>query len=221
MSASEMISFEQPTAEPPVRGFLHLPATPSGDGVVLTHGAGSNCEAPLLTAVATALCECGFIVLRCDLPFRQLQPHGPPPRGSAERDQEGLLRAVEALRGEALGDVYLGGHSYGGRQASMLAALRPGLVAGLLLLSYPVHPPTRPDVIRTAHFPELRAPALFVHGSRDPFASMEEITAALNLIPAATELVAVEGAGHDLLTGKNRRNLPRQIAESFRTLVGL
>src|SRR5579859_1130350 len=72
-----------------VRGFLHLPGGPVEDGLVLTHGAGSSCTAPLLASLADALCASDIAVLRCDLPFRQARPSGPPPRGSAERDQEG------------------------------------------------------------------------------------------------------------------------------------
>jgi predicted alpha/beta-hydrolase family hydrolase len=84
----------------------------------------------------------------------------------------------------------------------MLAAETPGLVEGLLLLSYPLHPPKKPQQLRTAHFPNLRTPALFVHGTRDDFGSIEEMRAALQLIPAATTLVPIEGAGHDLNRGK-------------------
>jgi predicted alpha/beta-hydrolase family hydrolase len=112
--------------------------------------------------------------------------------------------------------MYLGGHSYGGRQASMLAAGDPGLVEGLLLLSYPLHPPQRPSELRTAHFPRLQTPALFVYGVRDGFGSMEEMTAALKLIPARTELLAIDGAGHELMTKRNQNELPRMIAEAFR-----
>jgi predicted alpha/beta-hydrolase family hydrolase len=202
--------------QPPVRGFLHLPANPSGDVLVLTHGAGANCNAPLLVALATAFCDAGLAVLRCDLPFRQARPHGPPQPGSAARDQQGLRAAVASLRQQASGRVFLGGHSYGGRQASMLAAAEPGLVDCLLLLSYPLHPPRRPAELRTAHFPRLQTPALFVHGVRDGFGSIDELSAALALIPARTELLPIPSAGHELLTKQNRDNLPQKIAEAFR-----
>ncbi len=182
---------------PSVRGFLHQPAVASGHAVVLSHGAGSNSRAPLLVAVSEALTEAGFAVLRCDLPFRQARPKGPP-AGSAALDREGLRRAVLAVRRIAAGRVLLGGHSYGGRQASLLAASDPAVADGLLLLSYPLHPPQNPVQLRTAHLPQLRTPALFVHGSRDPFGSLEEMRAALALIPAATELAAIDGSAHDL-----------------------
>jgi hypothetical protein len=123
-----------------VRGFLHTPATPSGDGLVLTHGAGANCQAPLLVALANEFSERGLTVLRFDLPFRQLRPHGPPIRGSAERDQQGVQHAIESMRKLVPGRVFAAGHSYGGRQSSICAASNPKLADGLLLLSYPCIP---------------------------------------------------------------------------------
>jgi uncharacterized protein len=80
----------------------------------------------------------------------------------------------------------------------MLAAAVPKLAAGLLLLSYPLHPPKRSAEMRTGHFGQLNTPALFVHGTRDPFGSVEEMRAALGLIAGRHELVVIEGAGHDL-----------------------
>ncbi len=101
----------------------------------------------------------------------------------------------------------------------MLAAARHGLVEGLVLLSYPLHPPRRPAELRTAHFPSLRTPALFIHGTRDGFGSLEEMTAALKLIPARTQLVPVAGAGHSLITARNRDELPRAVVEAFTALM--
>jgi hypothetical protein len=212
--------FREGSGEAAIRGFLHRPDGAGSDGLVLTHGAGANCNAPLLVALAEAFCAAGVTVLRCDLPFRQARPQGPPPRGSAERDQQGLRAAVEAMRTIAPGRVFLGGHSYGGRQASMLAAAEPGLVAALLLLSYPLHPPERPDQMRTAHFPELKTPALFVSGVRDGFATREEMETALKLIPVRTELLTVAGAGHELVTKRNRDEVVRVVTEVFRSFAG-
>jgi predicted alpha/beta-hydrolase family hydrolase len=184
-----------------VRGFLHEPEHPNGDGLVITHGAGSNSDTTLLKAVAVAFAEAGVVTLRCDLPFRQQRPKGPPFPAQAERDREGLRRAVEALREIAGGRVFLGGHSYGGRQATMLAAEEPNVADALLLLSYPLHPPHKPQAPRTGHFGSIQTPALFVHGTRDTFGTMEEMRAALTLIPARTDLAEVEGAGHSLKPG--------------------
>jgi predicted alpha/beta-hydrolase family hydrolase len=198
-----------------VRGFLHTPASAGGDGLALTHGAGASCAAPLLVALAAAFCDAGWTVLRCDLPFRQALPHGPPPRGSAEKDQQGLRAAVAAMRRQGAARVFLGGHSYGGRQASMAAA-DAGLVEALLLLSYPLHPPQRPEELRTAHFASLETPAMFVSGARDGFGTIDEMTVALKLIPARTMLMPVASAGHELLTKGNREKLPGMVVEAFR-----
>ena len=184
-----------------VRGYLHK-ADGAGDGMVLTHGAGGNCNAPLLLAVAAAFQASGVTVLRCDLPFRQQRPSGPPRPADSAKDREGLRAAVAALRAIVSGRITLAGQSYGGRQASMLAAEEPELVEGLMLLSYPLHPPGKPAQLRTAHFPQLRTRAMFVQGSNDPFGSIEEIQAALTLIPAIRTLTIVDGAGHDLRRGK-------------------
>ncbi len=198
-----------------VRGYQHVPEHPSGDGLVLTHGAGANCQAPLLVALARTFCNSGYAVLRCDLPFRQLRPHGPPIRGSAKCDQLGLMRAIESMTKHVSGRVFAGGHSYGGRQATLLLASEPGLVDGLLLLSYPLHPPRNPKQLRTEHFSRLHTPALFVHGARDGFATHEELTQSLTLIPAKTRLLEIPSAGHELLSKRNAETLPQEIVQSF------
>src|SRR6202030_331823 len=173
-SVSMYREFSDLSAEPAVRGFLHGPSLPRGDALVLTHGAGANCQSKLLIALADTFAGAGYMVLRCDLPFRQSRPHGPPFPAMPARDREGLRRAVEVLRSQSAGRIFLGGHSYGGRQGSMLAAEQPQLVAGLVLLSYPLHPPRKPLELRTGHFSQLHIPALFVHGGRDPFGSHDE-----------------------------------------------
>lgn len=217
MTAPEPRPFEDTSGSTPVRGYLHIPASASGanDGFVLTHGAGADCRSPLLVALATAFCESGLTVLRCDLPFRQLRSYGPPPRGSSPRDQQGLRQAIEIIKQQIQGRVFLGGHSYGGRQGSMLAASEPALVDALLLLSYPLHPPKRPDELRTAHFPALRTPTLFVHGTNDAFGTVEELRASLKLIPTMTGLLPISNAGHELMTARNRADLPKLVTEAF------
>lgn len=216
---SSAVPFVDLSTEPGVRGFLHEPAQDRDKGgwLVLTHGAGANCQSKLLLAVATAFAEGGLTVLRCDLPFRQARPHGPPFPGGAAQDRAGLRRVVALLRERARGRVFLGGHSYGGRQATMLASEEPALVEGLLLLSYPLHPPRKPEQLRVSHFPNLKTPALFVHGTRDPFGSVAEMKSGLELIPARKLLLEVDGAGHDLLSKKAASDLPGKIVEAAQT----
>jgi len=107
----------------------------------------------------------------------------------------------------------MGGQSYGGRQASLLAAESPELADGLLLLSYPLHAPGKPTQLRTAHLPKIQVPVLFVHGSCDPFGSFEEMRKAIALIPSRTRLIEVDGVGHDL--GKDRAGLAQRIVKEF------
>lgn len=212
---------------PAVRGFLHRPEKAAGDALILAHGAGGDSHAPLLVALCEEFARHGFAALRCDLPFRQARPSGPP-RGSDKEDRAGLKRAVEVMRKEVPGRVFLGGLSYGGRQATILVAeLREDatqLVDGLLILSYPLHPPGRPEQLRTRHLPQLRVPALFVSGDKDPFGSPEELEAALRLIPGKPELMIVAGAGHDLGYGKRAKSksaeLPQRISERFLEMTG-
>lgn len=230
--------------EPHVRGFLHTPDAANGKVFVLTHGAGGNAQAPLLRALADTFASAGYTVLRCNLPYRQARSFGPPGPADAPRDRAGLRNAIQVMKkmlNEAAGaprltgfaesgndssrepqhQIFLGGHSYGGRQSSMLCAEEPALVAGLLLLSYPLHPPRRPEQQRTQHLPDLRTPTLFVHGTRDPFGSIEELQQAMKMIPAKTKLLTVEGAGHDLgFKGKVKEgNLPATILAEFEVLV--
>ncbi len=201
--------------EAPVRGFLHRGAEAGASFVVLTHGAGGNCNAPLLVALADKFAASGLSTLRCDLPYRQRRPKGSPSPSDAKHDQAGLRRAVELMKKQFAGRAFLGGVSYGGRQASMLVAAEQTLVDGLLLLSYPLHPPGRPAQLRTAHFPNLRTPVLFVSGTRDPFGSIPELEVAIKLVHAPTRLLPVEGAGHSLLQKSNREDLPQKVVHEF------
>lgn len=195
MAATSVARFEQDG----VRGYLHrVPG--AVDGLVITHGAGGDCEMALLKVVAEAFVARGVTVLRCDLAFRQKGKMPSPATGPADRAS--LREAVTAMRALVPGRVFLGGQSYGGRQASMLAAEDASIADKLLLLSYPLHPPGKPEQLRTAHLPQLTIPSVFVHGRTDPFATSEELRAAIALIPAPVELIDIEGAGHDLKRGK-------------------
>jgi uncharacterized protein len=207
--------FSDASVEPAIRGYLQRPDKANGDGLILSHGAGSNAQAPLLVAIAEEFARAGFTVLRCDLPYRQAKSYGPPGPGDAAKDRAGLKNSVLALRKIAPGRIFLGGHSYGGRQSTMLCAEQPGIAEGLLLLSYPLHPPRKPGQLRTQHLPDLHTPCLFVEGTRDPFGTVEEMEKAIQLIPAKTRLLKVEGAGHDL--GFKKKMGGKALAETVRT----
>jgi uncharacterized protein len=211
-----------PYSEGSVTGFLHQPVGPVGGGLVLTHGAGLNCQAPLLVALADEFARHGILVLRCDLAFRKKRAVGPPFPAAAAADREGLREAVAQLTRRVPSSVFLGGHSYGGRQASILMTEPdPPKVAALLLLSFPLHPPRKPEQLRSSHFPALTTPAFFFHGTRDSFGSPGELEKALALIPGSTpsRLVLAEKAGHELAAGRDP--IPPLCVSEFLRFAGL
>lgn len=157
----------------------------------LTHGAGSDCNSALLLQVEAGLTKAGHRAFRYNLTGQVQRP---------EANREVIRRKLAELRAEFPGErLIAGGHSYGGRQTTMVAAESPELLDGLLLLSYPLHPPRKPEELRTAHFPDIRTPALFIHGTRDQFGLPEAMERAISLIPAPARLVLIDRAGHGLI----------------------
>lgn len=180
-----------------IGGIAHEPAGAPAGVVVLTHGAGGSRESPMLIRICEQWASQGWLAVRYNLPYRRRRPKGPP-SGSAAGDREGIVEALAAARALADGPLIAGGHSYGGRQTSMVAADNPGLVALLTPFSYPLHPPGKPDRLRTEHFGALTAPTVFTQGSADPFGTIEELRTAARLIPAPVQIVEITGARHDL-----------------------
>lgn len=176
-------------------------------GLLLAPGAGSDRDHSCLVAIEVGVAP--LPVVRMDFPYRKAGRRAPdraPVLLAAMRTEvDGFAGAL----GVDHGRLVLGGRSMGGRMASMLAAGDgPGAspspigervpAAGLVLVSYPLHPPGKPENLRTEHLPRLTVPCLFVHGTRDPFASPDELTAATAAIPGAVTHVWIEGGRHDL-----------------------
>jgi predicted alpha/beta-hydrolase family hydrolase len=200
-----------------IAGVAHQPTgTPSGV-VVLTHGAGGSRESPLLQRVCDEWARRGWLAVRYNLPYRRRRPKGPP-SGSAATDRAGIVEAISVCRGLAGGPLIAGGHSYGGRQTSMVVASGEALVDVLTLFSYPVHPPGKPERARTEHLPELTVPTVFTHGTSDPFGTIAELRAAAALIAAPTEVVEITGARHDL--GSKTLDVPALAVDAALGLLG-
>ena len=192
-----------------IAGIAHEPDdTPSGV-VVLTHGAGGSRESALLQKICDEWARRGWLAVRYNLPYRRRRPKGPP-SGSAATDRAGIVEAIAVCRDLADGPLLAGGHSYGGRQTSMVVAdcveSAAQVVDLLTLFSYPVHPPGKPERARTEHLPDIPVPTVFTHGTSDPFGSIDEVRAAAALITATTEIVEITGARHDL--GSKTLNVP-------------
>lgn len=165
---------------------------PSFD-VLLAPGASADRNQPALLALDHALGRVGGNVLRMDFPYRKAgrrAPDRPPVLLAAVRAELDGLRGPDDRR-------FLGGRSMGGRICSMVVA--DGLAAaGLILLSYPLHPPGRPERLRTEHFGGLRCPCLFVSGTKDAFGTPDELEAASAAIPGRVTHHWIDGKGHDL-----------------------
>jgi len=180
-----------------IAGIAHEPdGTPSGV-VVLTHGAGGSRDSALLQQLCDEWARRGWLAVRYNLPYRRRRPKGPP-SGSGATDRAGILEAIAVCRDLADGPLIAGGHSYGGRQTSMVVAEDARPVDVLTLFSYPVHPPGKPERARTEHLPDIVVPTVFTHGTSDPFGTLDEVRAAAALISAPTDIVEITGARHDL-----------------------
>ena len=187
-----------------IAGIAHQPnGTPAGV-VLLTHGAGGSRESPLLIAICDQWAARGWLAVRYNLPYRRRRPTGPP-SGSAD-DLAGIVEAVALAHSLTDRPVIAGGHSYGGRLTSMAVAQGLIDVDTLTLFSYPLHPPGKPDRLRTEHLDAITVPTVFTHGSTDPFGSITELRTAAALIPAPIEIVEIAGARHDL--GSKTLNVP-------------
>lgn len=157
--------------------------------LLLTPGASADRTQPALVAIDEAATGIGLVVERIDLPRRRADALVGVVRDAAA--------ALAARAGVAADAVFLGGRSLGGRVCSM--AVAEGLpAAGLVLVSYPLHPPGKPDKPRTAHLPLLDVPCLFVSGTRDAFGTPAELEAATASIPGPVTHVWVEGGDHGL-----------------------
>lgn len=184
--------------------------------LLLTPGAGAGRDQSSLVAVEEALRPEGVAVERMDFPYRRAgrrSPDRPPVLVAAVREGAEALARRTGLPPER---VFVGGRSMGGRMCSM--AVAQGLPAkGLILVSYPLHPPGRPDKQpeRTAHFPALPPglPCLFVSGTSDAFGTPDELTEATKTIPGSVEFVWVEGGDHGL------RRRDQEVAEAVRHWV--
>lgn len=165
--------------------------------LLLTPGAGADRTQPSLVAIDEALSAKRIVVERMDFPYRlagRRAPDRPPVLLAAVQAGAAALAQRAKCRPAS---IALGGRSMGGRICSM--AVADGLpAAALVLISYPLHPPGKPDQLRTDHFPAIEVPCLFVSGTRDAFGTPEELTKATKAIKGAVTHVWIEGGDHGL-----------------------
>lgn len=181
-------------------------------GLVLAPGASAGRDQPALVSIDDAVSATGVRVARIDFPYRlagRRAPDRPPVLLATVVDAAQTLAATLRV---APRRIALGGRSMGGRMCSM--AVADGLrAAALVLVSYPLHPPGRPDRLRTEHFAALEVPCLFLSGTRDAFGSPAELEAATATIPGPVTHVWLEGGDHGL------RGKDAQVAATVRDWV--
>lgn len=187
-------------------------------GLLLTPGAGASRESPALVTVEQTLADAvpPLPVRRVDFPYR-LEGRRMPDRAPVA---VGHLRTEAAAWADELGvgtdRLLLGGRSYGGRMCSM--AVAEGLpAAGLVLLSYPLHPPGRPEKLRVEHFGRIEVPTLFVSGDKDPFGTPDELASHVAAIPGAVTTVTLSGA-HDMRGVAREKAVAQAVATWVATL---
>jgi len=175
--------------------------------LLLAPGAGSDRNNPCLRAIEAAVAP--LPVSRMDFPYRKAGRRAPdraPVLLDAVRAEAAALAAGAGVKPAS---IVLGGRSMGGRMCSMAVAGVAGVdclpgateplpAAALVLISYPLHPPGKPDQLRVAHLAALNVPCLFIHGTRDPFATPDELTAATAGIPGPVTHIWIDGGRHDL-----------------------
>ncbi len=164
--------------------------------LILTPGAGTSADHPGLVAIDNDL-DGDLPVRRFDFAYRRAGKRAPPKAPGLVAEIVVAAQEFANELGVATEQIVLGGRSMGGRICSL--AVAGGLPsAGLVLMAYPLHPPGKPDRMRTDHFPDLRIPCLFVSGTRDEFGTPAEFNAAVSTIPGPVQQVWCDGARHDL-----------------------
>ncbi|MCU1360638.1 MAG: hydrolase of the alpha/beta-hydrolase fold family [Ilumatobacteraceae bacterium] len=158
--------------------------------LLLFPGAGSSSDHSSLVAIEQAIAP--MQCRRADFPYRKLGRRAP------DRPPVLLQAVVDEATAMGPGPLVLGGRSMGGRICSMAVADGSVAAVGLVLISYPLHPPGKPDRLRVEHLPSIVVPCLFIHGTKDPFGSPAELQQWTATIPGAVTHVFVEGKGHDL-----------------------
>jgi predicted alpha/beta-hydrolase family hydrolase len=180
-----------------------LPAT-----LILAHGAGAPQLHPFMVSFARGLSERGFDVVTFNFLYAEQRRKVPDRMPQLMACYRVVIDAARAQLPSARERLFIGGKSMGGRAATHVAAADAALVlAGLVLLGYPLHPPGRPDQLRDAHLPDVRRPMLFVQGSRDTFGTPSELKPILaSLVPLPT-LHHVEDGDHSFkVSGRDARS---------------
>jgi uncharacterized protein len=173
--------------------------------LVLGHGAGAPQKSAFMVLFAAGLASRGIDAVTFNFPYMQHGRKAPDPGPKLEACYRSVIESVRAHRGLEENKFLIGGKSMGGRIASQVAAkIDPGddNIHGLVFMGYPLHPPGKPDQLRDKHLPQIKAPMLFVQGSKDAFGTPEELSPILSRIKAPHKLFVIEGGDHSFKVPK-------------------
>ena len=203
--------------------LLYPSAAPRvGATYILAHGAGAWQRSLFMVDYGRALSAMGVDVVTFNFPFTEERRRIPDRAPVLERCYRTVIDAVRREVQSARSTLVIGGKSMGGRMATHVAAADPGLVlAGLVLLGYPLHPPGKPQQRRDRHLPAIERPMLFVQGSRDAFGSPDELAPALDTLRPSPTLHVVMHGDHSFKVPKQNPTRQAEVhADVQRTIVG-
>jgi uncharacterized protein len=197
--------------------YRAAPHNRTGAILILAHGAGAAQTSSFMVRFATSLAARGVDTVTFNFVYTEQRRRVPDRNDKLESCYRAVIEAVRC--GKFLFDasrrkLVIGGKSMGGRIASQVAASGHEGIAGLVFLGYPLHPPGRPDQLRSKHLPDIRAPMLFVQGSRDAFGTPEELRAVFRGLEVAADLYVVEDGDHSFKVPK-RSAVPQEQVYEF------
>jgi predicted alpha/beta-hydrolase family hydrolase len=205
---------------------VHRPSRPRGAAVLLTHGAGKDLDAPHLVALADAIAGEGHLTVRANQPWKQAGRGAPPPPHLAVPGFTTVAATVRTTYGPRRSWI-VGGHSNGARIVTHALADPDHEVraTGVLLVSYPLHPPGTPEKLRVEHWPDVPQPVLVLQGTADRFGGADELRPHLSAFPGGARVHEVQGADHgwavpSTRSADGRRHEPDEVAAGLGPVVG-
>jgi uncharacterized protein len=206
-------------------GYPAAAGNRAGVTLILGHGAGADQKSGFMVAFANALAERGMDVVTFNFLYSEHRRRIPDPNARLESCWRAVIQTVRSRMASSAGKLALGGKSMGGRIASQVAAGDNGDLAGLVFLGYPLHPPGRLDRLRAAHLQDVKAPMLFVQGSRDAFGTPAELEPIISQLEPAADLFVVDGGDHSFKVPKSigvkQQDVYRAIQDRIETWLRL
>lgn len=184
--------------------------------LILGHGAGAGQLSPIMRLFANGMAERGFDAMTFNFLYMEKGRGGPDPKAKLESCYRAVIEAAKQHKKLKGNRLVIGGKSMGGRIASQVAAMAESAteIAALVFLGYPLHPPGKPEQLRDAHLKDIRAPMLFIQGSRDAFGTVDEIRDVIKRLRLPATLFPIEGGDHSFKVPKSSPVPQQEIYEA-------